>query len=774
MKDNIKDNRQTDKGAIRLFFFDKKTGHPVVGIAVNISVESDKNQSQLLVNLQTDQAGYASFKFDRSIITVNSQLRITHGASQTDALVVKVEDLLAGKDTYTIRFDTSNITINPALGLPSVLSPDIVDLTLSPSSIGLIPHLSRGGGLCSQLMPTTLTIRRFKALLIRADICHPETLSCSREGIQFVKGKMLEYEIAWHPAGTALGELLNTISLAPCEQVNVAIVDWTRRETATLNQTSDINQQASQQMDHDRLINETMQSSVKSKTLAGAVGITSGVKAAIPIKVGNLDLTAGFGAGFSGSISTQTVAANTTNQLSERITQASSFVASQRNSSVFQATANEHQTYQTRTVRNHNHCHTLTLMYYQVNTNYKVVTDYKGERDVILVKYNNKDFDAERAYCNAEVLKDALLDRSLLSCFDELAPALFCCDKKPAGKGVLMDSLTLTINLANEVGAPHLQQLTLNTINGQMNLGGGGLLQAGINTQTFNLPGQVDPEQVTSIVLFFSTGGGMGGSKFNVALNIEVTYHAVGYPDPFKLSSINTSTFLKDIVFMEAKAELPPTKEGLNPCVEASCCIKKLLGHLNCHKRYYNSLVWLNEDPNERVMRWSCCFKGNEPFSLIDQIENDPIAVYGDFLVFAVFGSQLVDDPSILPISKLVTLPTPGVYSEGILGQCNTCEKIDPDIFWNWKDSPCPDNAPSLSDPPTPKPGVNLSDLKPDAITSLITFATVPDAPDSAIKDLITTLLANADKGSEEAKALLEKLLDAIKASIPTSSDKSE
>jgi len=160
-------------------------------------------------------------------------------------------------------------------------------------------------------------------------------------------------------------------------------------------------------------------------------------------------------------------------------------------------------------------------------------------------------------------------------------------------------------------------------------------------------------------------------------------------------------------------------------------------------------------------MQWSCC----TPDSLIGQIENDPITVYGDFLVFPVAGSQLVDDPSVAPVSKLVTMPTPGVYSEGILGQCNTCEKIDPDRYWNWKDSPCPDCSP-LPPPPTPQTGVKPSDLKADVISNLITLSAVPAAPESVLKDLVSALVTKADAGSNEAKSLLATLLTSLKDTI--------
>jgi hypothetical protein len=749
-------------GAIRVFLRDEKTGDAVPGVVVSLYADTSRTSGQLVATLQTDHEGYASFKLEYSLVAASTRFRVTHGAARDDALVVGANELLAGAETHTLTLDASQLDLSgPSPGLPAVVSPDALDLALSPGSIGLIPHFLPGKGLCGQLMPTTMAVRRFQAFRIIADICKPQVLNCGGERVQYVRGRLLEYEVAWHPAGTALGELLNTITLAPCEQVNVAVADWMRRETATLERTSDVRQHATQEMDHDRLVRETMRSSVFSASVATAAGGTIG----IPLK---LNLTVAFGAGISASA----VAASTASQLSERITQASSFVASQRQTVVFQATATERSTYQTRTIRNHNHCHTLNLMYYGVNRVYRVVTDYKGEREVILVKYENRDFDAHRAYCGAHVLKDALLDPSLAQCFDELGDALFCCgeEEDAAGKDVRMESITVSVNLAG--GSEVINQIhpVLQTTNGPLYLTAVNVWWhgSGVRSHTFTLPGQVDPAQVTSVlVIVHYAGSGFAQSAF--ATSIDITYHAVGLTAPLALASRNTPGFLGNAFTLEAKAELPPVPEGGTPCADKSCCVKKLLAHLNCHKRYYNSLLWMSEDPNERVARWSCCLEGETGVSLIVQIENEPLAVHGDFVAFAVAGTQLVDDPTVLPVSRVVTLPTPGVYAEGVLGHCDTCEIIDPARHWNWKDSPCPDNAPELPDPADPQKGPALKDLLPDAITSLVTFASVPGAPASGIADLVKTLVASADAGSKEAKALLEKLLDTLKASIPKS-----
>ena len=103
----------------------------------------------------------------------------------------------------TRSFDASTRTrVAKNLGLPAVMLPDAVDLALSPGSIGMVPRLLPGAGLCGQLMPTTLAVRRFGAFqIVPENICRPQTWSC-REQVQVVWGRMLEYEITWNPAAS--------------------------------------------------------------------------------------------------------------------------------------------------------------------------------------------------------------------------------------------------------------------------------------------------------------------------------------------------------------------------------------------------------------------------------------------------------------------------------------------------------------------------------------------------------------------------------------------
>lgn len=767
------------RAAVRVFVLDAKS-QPVSGVSLSLFadfsqavappsstpgaqtarsrpvVPANLTSTSLLATLRTDLAGYASFKFDSRSIAGAQQLRLVPLGVPSQTQVLSVGDILAGRDLHTITFDATGwVPSAPQLGVPSVMAADSTDLAASPASIGLIPQVTASVDLCSQLMPTRVDTKRFSGYQVLADVCQRVVPQCPLD-TTIVQGKVLEYAISWESAGTSLGDLLNSITLAPCERVTIAIADWIRRETASQTSSSSAEQQTFQLTDHERLITETMTASVKStsktKGWAGSVGASAPVD-----PTSKINLTAAFGGGVTNNQSTNQTALNTTSQLSDVISQAASFVASERSSVVFQATTSEQNTYQTRIIRNHNHCHTLTLLYYQINRAYKVVTEYTGERDVILVWYDfGLEFDGLRAWQNSLLLKDALLDASLAPNFDALGKALFCCDSPSATIKQRVESFRITLSVIGPP-PPGSPAIFLNAQVGGPNwtVPVGFYRDSGTYTFVVAVPsGEViDPAAITSFTVTSEHSGLISG--------MTVTYRALGYLQDLPLCT-GWNSPAREEIDLPAKAGAPVSE---NPCVQSSCDSKILLAHLNAYKRYYNGVIALGEDPNERLTRWSCCGAGVTP-TLLSQIDNVALTVFGDFVVFPAAGSVLVPDPTVPPSIQLVSLPTPGVYSEGVLGKCNSCEILDP----AWQNIPCDDDT--LPTAPTPSSGssVDPANLKADTISNLINLTAAPDvAPGNAMKDLISSLVTNADNGSKEASDLLSKLLDTVKASIPSS-----
>src|ERR1044072_3869828 len=135
----------------------------------------------------------------------------------------------------------------------------------------------------------------------------------------------------------------------------------------------------------------------------------------------------------------------------------------------------------------------------------------------------------------------------------------------------------------------------------------------------------------------------------------------------------------------------PPEKEPPPAVASDKDCADRLLAHLNCHKLYYNSLLWLLEDPNERFCRFDRIKCGPSGTSLADLVVPEPPGVMGCHVAFAKADVDYVPhDGEPVVAEQLLTLPTPGIFADAALGQCSACATIDPDVYCKCKDSPGP------------------------------------------------------------------------------------
>lgn len=139
-------------------------------------------------------------------------------------------------------------------------------------------------------------------------------------------------------------------------------------------------------------------------------------------------------------------------------------------------------------------------------------------------------------------------------------------------------------------------------------------------------------------------------------------------------------------VMVPAKYNPPPSPAPPQVAADQECA-DRLLAHLNCHKVYYNSLLWLLEDPNERFCRFDNIVCGD--VSLADLVVPEPLAVLGCYVAFPKSGSEFVPyEGEPIVDERLLTLPTSGIFADAALGRCTTCERVDPEVYWDWKDSP--------------------------------------------------------------------------------------
>lgn len=144
---------------------------------------------------------------------------------------------------------------------------------------------------------------------------------------------------------------------------------------------------------------------------------------------------------------------------------------------------------------------------------------------------------------------------------------------------------------------------------------------------------------------------------------------------------------------------------------EIDVCIYKIfqsessewqINHLNDNANYYTSKVFRNFSDAEYSAFLS-------PYSyadtaLIDAVDPRPKAISGNYLIFKLrettakhyeWVKELVDKQE--RSSSLIPIPTGGVFAEAIQGRANSAEKLDISRFWNWQDSPIPNQAPDIA-----------------------------------------------------------------------------
>jgi hypothetical protein len=178
---------------------------------------------------------------------------------------------------------------------------------------------------------------------------------------------------------------------------------------------------------------------------------------------------------------------------------------------------------------------------------------------------------------------------------------------------------------------------------------------------------------------------------------------------------------------------------------------RKLLRHLNDNIEYYHRMLWWQLDANRRFMLldgFEAPHSGGR--SVASVVENRLIGIVGNALVLPVApGFQL--DPALRqvlqrdedPLVALQTLydlapsnprrhsvPTKGVFAEAMNGKCNSCEVIEEDRFWRWKDFPLPDSPPPIGELSTDSRFAAPGSLSPTAFPdALIKFQEISAAP---------------------------------------------
>lgn len=237
-------------------------------------------------------------------------------------------------------------------------------------------------------------------------------------------GHILHFKQIWKADGYSLGDLLYSLPLAPCQKKQIAVIDWDRRESAARTERLEAEDRLDAMISRDRDISEIVNASLRESLRGGSEASTWAAGGGIGFALGPVVIGAGGGGGGASSSAWQNSArdtsANLLQQLRDRTLQSASSLRSQRSTVVQLVNQGETMRVQTEVVANHNHCHAITMEYFEVLRHFCVEQRLVDVQECLFVPLLMSKFDRPKALRWREALSRFLRNPALRGGFDAL------------------------------------------------------------------------------------------------------------------------------------------------------------------------------------------------------------------------------------------------------------------------------------------------------------------------------------------------------------------
>jgi hypothetical protein len=604
-------------------------------------------------------------------------------------------------------------------------------------------------------------------------------------------GALATYSQSWFAQAVTLGHMVHSLALAPGEATRVAVIDWSRRTTATATESIEEREQLDNSTNHARAVSEVQNAVANelqtggsiatgwSKSTSSASGVAGSIGGGIAGAFEGVTGVFGFGGGGSSasqeaetesratsaswSVGSRSVMAEMNQRVNDRTEQHSTSVRNRRASAVREVSQTEHEQVSTRIVANYNHMHALTVQYYEVVQLYRVSVQLNKFVRALFVPFELLDFSAANAVdivarFRGQLLAAALTQRATELLLDdrgriELRSAVRIPFPISVGALTAANLSVATTRMAARVGGP--AEGPAGVGDGVDGGDGGPAVADGTSEQpvltapgpgsrfTVVRPGpvaEVLPGDARLVSIAFEDVGidrvridQPGVAAESSTFVVSSATDQVDFPNGIPLRTIDSIHVARDdgtasdgSMVMHYESEGRQAIAPVPLSLVASAAMQKvaflagdaadrraeLLAHLQANRSYYTRAVLERLDAASLVLLLSGISWLGKP--LVDQVEPNPIAVTGNFLVLrapaedgdpsGIAGFQtwadLLRDREIdfkKQDTRLVPIPTGGVFAEAVLGRSNSAEKLDITRFWNWQDSPIPLQPPEIA-----------------------------------------------------------------------------
>ena len=237
------------------------------------------------------------------------------------------------------------------------------------------------------------------------------------QAVSVATGHILHYKSVFKSDGYSLGDLLYSLPLAPGQKKQIVILDSAHSLSGAESQSLTQSENLSANLVSDRAILDEIGGGISEALSGRSSASTSGVSAGLGVggSLGPISGVLGVSGGYSNSNSSasQNSSRNISQFFSEKLRQSISQNADsyrQMNATVV-TTVKEGQQYSvtTEAVANHNHCHALTMMYFEVLRHYAVFQELAAVEECVFVPLLMTNFTKENIFKWKDVLCNHLL-----------------------------------------------------------------------------------------------------------------------------------------------------------------------------------------------------------------------------------------------------------------------------------------------------------------------------------------------------------------------------
>ncbi|HEY6173754.1 MAG TPA: hypothetical protein VIX73_04885, partial [Kofleriaceae bacterium] len=245
------------------------------------------------------------------------------------------------------------------------------------------------------------------------------------QAVTVAHGHLLQYRQVWRADGYSLGDLLYSLPLAPGQKKLISLLDWSRLEQSAREEWTSEEEELSAFLERDRDVTEIVNSHLRETSRGGSSANTWGGGGG----VGGGFIGTGFGifagvAGGAGGSASQSwqdsgrnLASDAMQSIRDGTVQGASAVRSTRSTVIQTDHQAERAQATTEVVVNYNHCHALTIEYFEVLRHFTVSHELADVSECLFVPLPMRWFDRAKALRWRETLLRFLRDRSLRDAF---------------------------------------------------------------------------------------------------------------------------------------------------------------------------------------------------------------------------------------------------------------------------------------------------------------------------------------------------------------------